>query len=146
MNVSEQFQKVALSINQQSFISALKQMTDSIISCIYVTRIAEAQILHDLRKRKRTNFYEQMDMICHQTESMNAVPISFNAFLQQEIKTVAVFTGGKDILPAISAKHNMIKCARIMYTRFTSQKFKLQQRMSKCQACPDPEVAFCPRY
>ena len=120
MNVSDQFHKIAVTADQQGFIEALEQMADLVFSCIDVTGITEAQILHDSGKRHRTNFNEQMDMIGHQAKSMNAVLISFKTLMQQEIKTTAVIAGKKDILPAIAAKHDMIKSTGIMYARFTS--------------------------
>jgi len=85
-----------------------------------ISRISETEILNDFGERCRANLNQQVNMVAHQTKSVNPVPVSFNTFLnkQQEPRTVGI--GEENIVPAITPHHHMIMSAREMDSRFAS--------------------------
>jgi hypothetical protein len=70
--------------------------------------------LHYLGKRRFSNLNDQMDMVHHQTECVNAMIVSFPAFPKQKIKVMPVIFGEKNSLATIASEHHVIKSAWIM--------------------------------
>ena len=64
-------------------------------------------------------------MIGHQAECMDAVTVSLNAFLEQQVKPRPVCLGIKNILTAITSQNNVIESARIMDAGFTGHNGQL---------------------
>jgi|AMQJ01.1.fsa_nt_gi hypothetical protein len=67
-----------------------------------------------LGKRRFSNLNDQMDMVLHLAECVNAIIVSFPAFSKQKIKVMPVIFGEKNFLAAIASEHHVIKCAWIM--------------------------------
>ena len=67
---------------------------------------------------------------------MDSVTEPFNTFLKQDIKTVSVFLGVKNILTAVAAKDYMINCAKIMNAWFTNHASCLTHEYQNVK--PDP--------
>jgi len=82
MNVADQFEEIAVDIDQKCFITSLEQMAHALFTAAYKTGISEAQVLHDAGKGDVADLNGKMDMIGHETEGMYTVPISLNAFLK----------------------------------------------------------------
>ena len=79
-----------------------------------------------------------MDVISHLAEGMDAVLIPFNTLLQQECKTTTIMIREKYILPTITTKHDMIKSAGIMNTRFAGHKSTIKKQYQIVK--PDPVI------
>jgi hypothetical protein len=65
VQVPDQLQEVALPVAQDGPISSLEQVADVSVPTIEVHRVALMEALHELGKRDRTSFQEQMDVIWH---------------------------------------------------------------------------------
>ena len=49
VDVADQLQKLAISVDQEGFIAPLKNVSDPRVAPIDVARITETQVMHDLR-------------------------------------------------------------------------------------------------
>ena len=95
-------------------------MTDSLLTSIDIPGVSKAYVLNYFGKGYFANLNDEVQMICHQTKTMNAVSEPFNALLQQQIQPGSIRLDIKNILAAITTKNNVVDSARIMNTRFTS--------------------------
>ena len=73
VDVTNQFQKVAVTINQNSFVTSLKKMTGSLFPPVDPAGITERKVLHASRQGDGANLYYEVDMIGHQAECMDTV-------------------------------------------------------------------------
>lgn len=58
-------------------------------------------------------------MIGHQAKCMHNVTVALDSFLQKKVKAIPVIVGKEDVLPAVPSEYHMIKCTRIMNSRFS---------------------------
>jgi hypothetical protein len=58
-------------------------------------------------------FFKKMDMVGHQTKSMNAVAKLFVSFLKQMIKILLVLVFKEDILPGIPPEQDVVYGPRV---------------------------------
>ena len=93
-------------------------MTDSFLPSVDIPGVSKAYVLNYFGKGHFADLNDEVQMICHQTKTMNAVSEPFNTLLQQQIQPGSIRLGIKDILAAITTKNNVIESARIMNTRF----------------------------
>ena len=92
----------------------------SFLFLVYISRVTKTDVLKYLGKRHSAYLNNQVQMIGHQAKCMEPVTVSFNAFLEWQIKPGPVCLGIKNFLAAVAVKYNMIKSAGIMDTRFAN--------------------------
>jgi hypothetical protein len=101
-------------------------MAATFVFSVYELSIAKPHVLHDSGQGNIPYLHCSVDVSRHQTKSMDAVPESFNAFLQQQNKARTVVGIEEDVLPAIAAKNDMINGTGIMKSWFTWQVIRLR--------------------
>ena len=138
MNITDQFQQIAVAIHQYRFVTPLKKMARSLFTPVDPAGIAEGEILHTTRKRNVPGLQNKMDMVGHAAKSVNAVTEATSSFLQQQEETVMVKISEKDRLTGISPENDMIQSARKMNTWFTCHTGNLLLNNNLSTWKPDP--------
>jgi hypothetical protein len=118
VDVTDQFQQVAVGIDQQRLVPPLKQMTVPLVLAIDELGVAKPDILHDAGEGNIAHLNGQMGVRRHETEGMDAIPETLNAFLKQQEKPRAITRIEEDALAAIATKNDVINGAGIMKSRF----------------------------
>lgn len=118
MNITNQFQKIALFIAQDRFVASLKKMAHYSIPTVVIERIDLLQDLHDARKRCLPHLHQQMNMIYHQNIRIQKIPIPFLIILHPLQITFIILFVLKDSLTVIPSTNNVIQSPRIMYSCF----------------------------
>ena len=108
MDVTNQFEQISVSIDQYRLTSALKQMSPARLLVVDPARVAERQVLHDPRQGIFGDLYEQMNVVGHATKTMNPMAVAFHPLLKQQIQVIPIVVDEENILPTISAQHDMI--------------------------------------
>ena len=93
-------------------IPPLEQMPDLAVSEVIVSRVSKLQVLHDLRKRRYSNFLQQMNMIFHQHISIEFRAISVLHLFKQRQVALAVQIVVENDFPMISTTDDVIKSSR----------------------------------
>jgi hypothetical protein len=76
-------------------------------------RVSLTETLHNSRKGDIRHLYGQMDMVGHQTKSMDAVAKLLAPLLKQTIKISSVLLFKENILPGIPPEEDMVNSPRI---------------------------------
>lgn len=118
VDVTDQFQQIAVGIDEQRLVAALEQVAGSPVFAIDELGVAKSDILHNAGEGHVPHLDGQMDMVRHEAEGMDAIPETLNAFLDQQEKPRAVTVIEEDVLAAIAAKDDVINGAGIMKSRF----------------------------
>lgn len=118
VDVTDQFQQIAVGIDQERLVPPLKQMTGPLVFAIDELGVAKPDILHDAGKGNIAHLNGQMGVCRHETEGMDAIPETLYAFLQQQKKPRTVTRIEEDVLAAIATKNDVINGAGIMKSRF----------------------------
>jgi len=100
-------------------VPPLEKVSGAFLAPIYPARIAERNILHDLRKRHLTHLYSKVYVVRHQTERMDAMPESFQTFLQEKIESVAIFISKENVITSIPTQDDVVGSSGDMQSRFT---------------------------
>jgi hypothetical protein len=136
VEVTDQFQQIAVGIDQQGLVPHLKQMTGPLEFAINELGVAKPDILHDPGEGTIAHLNGQIDVRRHETEGMDATPEALNAFLEQKEKPRAVTRIEEDILAAIAEKNDLINGARIMKSRFAWQARSVGENLRLSSLCP----------
>src|SRR6266542_6275998 len=75
MNVADQLQQIGVFLAENSFISALKQMTALLVSAVEVLGIGLLEPLHVFGKGRLGTLEQQMNVIGHQTIRIDRDPV-----------------------------------------------------------------------
>jgi len=86
-------------------------VTGPLVFAIDELGVAKSDILHDAGEGNVAHLNSQMGVRRHETEGMDAIPETFDAFLEQQEKPRAVTRIEEDVLAAIAAKNDMINGA-----------------------------------
>lgn len=114
MDVANELQQVLIRIDEERLVPPLEKVSGAFLAPIYPARIAERDILHDLRKRHIPHLNRKVYVIRHQTERMDAMPESFHTFLQEKIETVAIFISKENVVTSIPTQDDMVGSSRDM--------------------------------
>jgi len=94
-------------------------VTGTVLSPVHPPGVPEGEVLHDFGEGNIRHLNDEVHVVCHQAEGMDAMTEALGPFLEQKIEPVPVGIVGKDILSRISTKDNVIICAGIMDTGFS---------------------------
>ena len=86
MDVADQFQQIAVAINQDSLVSPLEKMAGFLLRPVVPSSIMKRKILHATRKRNITDLQCQVDMVCHKAKSVNTVAELTGSLLKEEVE------------------------------------------------------------
>jgi hypothetical protein len=86
MDIADKFEKVGVRVDQNGFVTPLKDVTRLFVFSIEPRRITLTQILNDSRQRYLPHLNHKMDVIGHQAECVNAVRVTFVTLLDQAMK------------------------------------------------------------
>lgn len=111
MYVSQQSDQVAVGIDQLGLVAPLEQMPTGTQLPVSISRIARGDALHDLAERSVGNLDEQMNVIRHPTERVNARGESRDNFGNDGVECSAIGGSGEQHLPMITPQHYMIEAA-----------------------------------
>ena len=114
MDITYKFQKIPVSVNQQRFIAALKEMAYLISSTVYIAGIAKTDILNYAGQGNITNLDSQMDVVRHQTIGMDTMLVFFYAFLDEKKKSASILFVKKNILSSVASQDDMVTSAWVM--------------------------------
>lgn len=134
MDIADKFQEIAVGINEERFIPALKQMTHLLPPTVHIAGITKTYILDNAGQRHLTDLYCQMHMVRHQTVGMEAMLVSFYAFLEEKKEPASILLIKEYIMPCVAAKDDMVTSARIMETGFSSHAPRTTAMTPICQA------------
>ena len=81
----------------------------------------------------RADLYRQVDVIGHQTESMDTTAEALNPFLKEKTETASVLVIQKNIGAAIATQHDMIDCSGIMYAGFAGHGLESSRPHQSCK-------------
>jgi len=109
VDVLEQRQQILVSVTEDSFVSALKEVPNFVIFPIEVLRISLVESLKDLRQRRLLGLDEKMHMVGHQ-----------HIGVQEKLESVFIVGGDaeisfvvavipEDALSLIPASYDMVK-------------------------------------
>ncbi|BCR06012.1 hypothetical protein DESUT3_30810 [Desulfuromonas versatilis] len=119
MNVAHQFKQIAVGIDQQGLVSALKEVPGLLPLSVAELGIAEAKILHDSGKWHIIDLDNEVQVVAHQAKGMDPMAKPFGPLLQEEVEATAVRLVEKDFLARIASEYDMIDSAGKMNTRFS---------------------------
>lgn len=85
-----------------------------------------------------------MDMIGHKAKCMDAMTVSLNALLHQQIKTIAIFDVKENILTGVASHDHMVQCGWVMDSWFSCHDGKLTHYIKYCKPDPDPLTSLTP--
>ena len=89
-------------------------MTHLISSTVYVTGIAETNILDYAGQGDITNLDSQMDVIRHQAIGMDSMLVSLNAFLKEKKQFASILLVKKYVLTSVASQDDMVTSAWVM--------------------------------
>jgi len=110
--------RLDICIHKNGFVAPLKKVTRHSPILVDMSRISEAEVLHNLSKRHCTNLNQKMNVIAHQTKCMNPMSISLNALLNPQKKSGSVSGRKENIMPGISPHHYVVISTGNMHSRF----------------------------
>jgi hypothetical protein len=97
MDVSHQFQQVAVAIRQQCLVAPLKQVASPALPAVDPLGVAKGEVLQALREGDVAHLQNQVKGVGHAAETVHAITESLGALLQQPKKTAVVFAGKEDV-------------------------------------------------
>jgi len=109
MDIAHQFKQIRISIAQDRFVTALKQVADLAMAPVVSLGVAELDPLHDLGKRHAFGFEQQMDVVGHQDVGEQAKSITLAIVLQTFQVGDAVLVVMKSSLLLIAANNHMVE-------------------------------------
>lgn len=119
MKVADQFQQVAVGIEQKRLVPPLEEMSGAFVFTIDKLGVAKPDILHDPGEGNVSDLKGEMNVRGHEAIGMDARPEALDAFLEQQEKSRTVTRIEEDVLATITAKDDVVNSAGIMKSRFT---------------------------
>ena len=119
MYITDKFQQVSISINENGLVPSLEEMADTSALLVEPGRITQHKILHQSRKRNIRNLKKQVNVVSHEAKSMDAIPKSYGPLLKKLVKVVPVRVLEEKGIASIAANNDVIKRTREMNTWFT---------------------------
>jgi len=119
VEVAHQFQEILISIDQYGFVSPLEEVPRFPLSPVGPARVAEGEVLHDSRQGDVRHLNQQMDVVGHETESMDAMAVALCSFLHEEVEAATVLVVEEDVLPGVASQDHVVKGAWIMDSGFS---------------------------
>ena len=101
MNVASQFQKINVCVNQDRLVTSLKKVTRPTLTPVEPPGITKTEILKDSGKGNLPHLNREVDMIAHQAEGVDTMPIPLYPLLEQEIEASPISVIGEECLPAL---------------------------------------------
>lgn len=81
MEITNQFQQIAVGIDQQRLVASLEQVPLFFAPAVDVFGIAKAEVLHDAGEGYLPHLDSQVDVVGHQAEGVDTVSEAFDALL-----------------------------------------------------------------
>ena len=78
---------------------------------VYPFRITQGKILHDTGKRDVAYLHNEMDVVCHETETMYAVSEPLHCLLKDQVEAITVAVIKEYRATGVAAKDNVVNCA-----------------------------------
>jgi hypothetical protein len=103
VNVTDQFQQIVLSIDHNSLVSALKQMSCPALFSVSVPCIAKTHIPDQPGKKDFSHLHDERDVVAPQAQCRDANIESLDSFFQQIVQTNPVRLVKENILAGVPA-------------------------------------------
>ncbi len=117
MNVAQQSDHVTVGVDQLGFVAPLEQMAGSTQLPVSISRVTRGNTLHDLAQRPVDNLDQQMNVIGHPTERVNARAESPDDFGNNGVERLAISRSGEQRFAMIASQHHVIEAAWNMQSR-----------------------------
>jgi len=112
VNVSDEFGQISVALTKYGLMPSLKNMSYVLVSSIVITAVSAEDSLHYLSDRLGLAFKQQMNVVGHQTVSVEKERRADLLFEEKGEKLVSVFRRMKDLLAVVASGDQMIKPAR----------------------------------
>lgn len=119
MNITHEFKQISIGIDQQGFVSSLKEVPGPGARIIDPLGKTQGEILHDLGERDIVYLHNKMEMVTHQAEGVDTTAEFLDNILEDQIEAIAVAIVKEDRIASVAAESDMIESGRIMNTEFT---------------------------
>lgn len=136
VDVPNQFKQVSVGIDQDRLVPALKNVSRAALCVVDPFRVAEGNVLHDAGERHVASLHDEMDMICHQAETMYATAELFHCILENEIQPVPVPIIEEYGISSIAAKDDVIDGAGIVDAGFACHGGNISENGRKASLTP----------
>lgn len=103
---------------------------------VHPAGIAEGEVLHDFGKGLFRHLDDEMHMVCHQAEGMDAMSEALGPFLQQKIEPVPVGVVEEDVLSRIATQDYVIVSAGIVDSGFSCHGADYRANIKLCMPAP----------
>ncbi len=118
VDIAYQFQQIWVGIDEQRLVTPLENVAGAGLDKIYPRGLALGDVLHDRGERNVAGLHDYVDMVCHQTEGVDAAVELFYSPLQKEIESQPVAVIEENRESGVAAQNDMIDCTGVVYTRF----------------------------
>ncbi len=103
-------------------------MTNFLLFFIDPLAVSKWKIMNNLWKGCLSNLNEKMDMVIHETKSMNPMAIPFHSFMDEERHLAPICIAKKYFLTVISPQHDMVKSSRSVKTHCSCHNYLPSKR------------------
>ena len=111
MNVTYQFQEVGILLTENRLVSSLKQVSEASVSDVEVFGVSGQQPLHDERQREPVDLHQEVDVIGHQTVSVEKEGVLLFEVGENFQEELAICLIPESFLSSIAACHGVKKGA-----------------------------------
>ena len=108
-------------------------MTHGFVFVIEVQCVTLIDSLKDLGERRLAGFDQEMNVVAHEHIGIQMIVIAVPVDEEELEKFIVVGGLFKDLLPLVSPRDHMIKCAFIFDARFPWHEGRLSRERAECQ-------------
>jgi hypothetical protein len=114
MDVAGKLQSIAIFINKNGPVAALKKMADSPGPPIKIIRITRIQMMNDAMKISSGRLQEKMVVVGHQAKAMDLRPISFGSGFKIAEEPLIISVDSEDGSSLIPSGSDVIEGTRVL--------------------------------
>jgi len=118
MQITTEFQKIMISFYKNSLVSALIEMTASMMTAVIINCIGGVKALHEALKICFRGHKKKVEMIIHQDITVNLYVVKLGIAGKNLQKSNSVLVVAEDVFSFISPAGYMIPGTRIFYTKW----------------------------
>jgi hypothetical protein len=127
MNVTDQFQEIGVLLAEDGLVSCGKQVADPFVPAIKEAGITGKDRAHDAGEGKSLCLDEEMEMVSHESVSVEAIRESFSSHGQALDKSLKALFVLKDDLAVIAPGDDVIEGAGELNPRFAGHGAMVRQ-------------------